>query len=807
MASWNGTAFTPTGLGSTVLCHACGEVLVPRVQDVKHWRDELNEILDVCAQRASLPVTLPHCAICARYATDNLPFEALMSLLDIMPDELIAEARATAADRLSEVPPAMRQQHVSAVTLPVLMDSPGWALVRSLVIDMADQSICQHFDDPRLSNIEEITLLGFAYGGCEVKPAFNDALFSFHGFVNVRSLIFHSTESDADMSRRFWSSPLARRLERIDGVPYFGDPVMGPLAVRELNLASLGNMPEGFSLRRLLDPAATPRLTHLTLGACFEVLVPFLQLLADESALLERIDNVTLRLSDFSGERTPLLRPAVLPASTRGVSWSSDYRHVSMIRIRSGCDLHRLYDFVDEKVDIRLGDKATDYNGLVFDWRLRDAISRRVEDLSLLLPLEIEIDEVVSFCNQFHWLKKLSLVYPFNEAELEMLLNADQVRRLEALTLLLCVDGGQWDCGGRWNEYMKANASRYRSKMSPKYLFDLAFGDRTAPIHNLSIATPSFELTRSPERIQHCDLRTATAARAFAKCNPRRPIEVLCLESDLSIGESLAKTMVSSGVLGRVYRLNLRGRLDAAAARVLAGCEQLRTVRVFSHWCFHNSPEAVQTMLHSPHLTGAWDLNLVLPDSRTLPGIETMCAESPLLDRVVALGLHGPEQSALIPGSGRLGRVRRLDESLTMRVLGDARLAAVWSDHPIGRPLRARLVEFVERTYRVNHPLEELPELQRKLATLSPGHDEDGFVQVLRTVLATAFSGKPVADGTPFVELSEPQQSTLQAIAQLDDEWWNIGGLLHSVMTSYGFPFWERECLMGYIEGSDSAIN
>jgi hypothetical protein len=197
------------------------------------------------------------------------------------------------------------------------------------------------------------------------------------------------------------------------------------------------------------------------------------------------------------------------------------------------------------------------------------------------------------------------------------------------------------------------------------------------------------------------------------------PIEVLSLESDLSIGESLATALVGSGVLGRVYRLNIQGPLDAAAARVLAGCEQLRTVRVFSHWCFDNPPEAIQAMIHSPHLTGAWDVNLSLPDSRKLPGIEAMCAESPLLDHAVALGLRGPEQSALIPGSGRLGRVRRLDEFLTIRVLGDARLATVWRDHPIGRPLRARLVDFVDRTYRVNHPLEELPELEKKLATLS----------------------------------------------------------------------------------------
>ncbi len=526
-----------------------------------------------------------------------------MSLLDVMPAELHAEALAAAAVRLSTVQPAMRQQHVSAVTLPVLMDSPGWPLVRSLVIDMANQAIHQHFDDPQLSSIVEITLLGFAYGGCEVQPAFNDALFNSRGFVNVRSLIFHSTESDADMSRRFWSSSLAQRLERINGVPYFGDPVLGPLAMRELSLASYGGIPESFTLSRLLDPAVTPQLTHLALGAYSEALPPFLQLLATDRGLLERIDNVSLRLSDFGGEQTQLLRLATLPASTRAVSWYSDYRHVSRIRLRSGCDVHTLYDFTDEKVDIRLGDRATDYSGLVFDWRLRDGMSRRVEDLSLLLPLEIDINEVVDFCNEFPGLKRLSLVYPFTEAELEALLNTERIRRLEALTLMLCVNGGQWDFGGadgsRSNEYMQANESRYQSKISPKYLFGLAFGERSASIYNLSIAAPSFDVTRSPERVQHCDLRTADAACAFAECDSRRPIEVLCFESDLSIDESLATALAASDVLGRVYRLNLRGRVAAAAARVLAGCEQLRTVRVFSHWCFHNPPEAIQAMIRA----------------------------------------------------------------------------------------------------------------------------------------------------------------------------------------------------------------
>jgi hypothetical protein len=282
---------------------------------------------------------------------------------------------------------------------------------------------------------------------------------------------------------------------------------------------------------------------------------------------------------------------------------------------------------------------------------------------------------------------------------------------------------------------------------------------------------------------------------------------VLCLESDLNVDESVANALVDSGVLRYVYRLNLLGRLDEAAARVLAGCENMHTVRVFGHWCFHNPPEAILAILHSPHLAGVWELNLSLPASQKLPGADAMCAQSPLLDHAVALGLHGPDKSTLIPASGRLGRVRRLDEWLTMHVFGDARLAAVWRDHPVGRPLRAQLVETVERTYRVDRTPEELPDLEKKLATLSPYHEEEGFVRTLSAVLATAFGGKPAADGTPFEELSTQQQIALRTIAQLDGGWWNIGALMHNVMTSYGFPFWDRDRLLQYIAGPEQASN
>jgi hypothetical protein len=699
----------------------------------------------------------------------------------------------------------MRQQQVDAVTLPVLMDSPGWPLVRSLVLDMASQEIHKHFDDPRLGAIEEITLLGFAYGGCDLQPAFYDALFNSRGFANLRTLIFHSTESGEELSRKFWASPLARRLERIDGISYFGEPIAGPLAVRELKVASYGGLPDGFSLAPLLDPAVSPRLTTLSLGAYFDGQALLLDVLAREGRFLERIDSVTLHFSDFGGKTVHLLGNATLPRAAGKVTWhTSNFHQVSLIHLRDSCDINTLFDFADETLDLRFNDQVTEYSGLVFDWGLRNQVSRRVTDLALLLPLEIDLAQVLEFCEQLPHLRQLSLIYPFTEAELEVLLGSDTIRRLEALSLFLNIGGGQWTLQ-RTNEYMKVNESRYKSRLRAAWLFDLAFGERTASIPNLSLFTASFDLARSADRIQHCEIRAVEAAHALAACNPRRPIEVLHFDYDLWVKKSVAAALAKSDLFSRVYRFSCKARVDEAAARILARCRHFRNVRDFQFFFNNNSMDTIQTLLNSPHFGGVWDVNLYLPDPWKVNGIEAVCANTPLLDRAVALELHGPDKSPLIPRSGRLGRVRRLGEWISMHVFGDARLAAVWSEHPVGRPLRARLCQFVERTYRVEHKPEDLPELARKLLSTSPFHDEMAFGLTLRALLATAFDGKPVAEKTRFADLNDQQQNALRTIAQMEADWWNMGSLVRDAIVSYGLLFWDKERLEKYIAGTEES--
>src|SRR5262249_32481929 len=158
-------------------------------------------------------------------------------------------------------------------------------------------------------------------------------------------------------------------------------------------------------------------------------------------------------------------------------------------------------------------------------------------------------------------LKKLMLVYPFDEAGLQTLLDSERIRRLQALTLVLSIEGGQWDCGGsdggHCNDYMKANVSRYESSISAGRLFDLAFGQASASVQNLSMTTRSFDLTRSADRVQHFDIRTEEAAYALAECNPRQPIEALSFDYDLRVDEPLATALAGADFLGRVYRLEI----------------------------------------------------------------------------------------------------------------------------------------------------------------------------------------------------------------------------------------------------------
>lgn len=767
--------------------------------------DELQEILSVCVERAKLPIPLPHCAICARYATDSLAFSALLSFLDVLPEKLQSEAVAIAAEQLTDVPAPMRQVSVKATTLPVLLDSPGWPLVRSLVIDMAHQKIRGHFGDSRLTKIEEVTLLGFAYGGCEVDAEFSQAFFHSAAFSSLRTLLLHSVESTESLSSAFWSSLMARQLTRVEGMPYEGEPIDGPLAVEQLKLAGCFERPlEGFSLAGLLAPETTPNLKELSLSCGYSGLIGYLECLEKEGAFLERIESVELELHESEeSDAGEFVNAGRLPSTFREVNLSRDFHHVSDFKIRSGCNSRKLYDSESEDpTDVRLFDEITDYSDLVFDWRFRDSISRRIQNLSLLLPLEIEINELLAFLQQLPELSKLSLIYPFNEKELEALVFAEQIRDLDSLTLELVVCGGRYDDR---NDYMKENEGRYESQVSVRDLFAFAFGESVASVSNLTMNSRDFELTRSPDRIQHCELRTEAAVFALAERDPTQPIDLLAFDYDLPIHEPVARALTESSLLSRVYRLTVRD-MDEAGASLFAACPQLASVRGLQFFAPRNSFEVTETVMQSPTLCGVWNVGLYLQDPRRQEGITELSAASPLLNRAVALEIHGPDDSPLIPQSGRLGRVRQLGEWIRMHVFGDSRLASVWRDHPLSRPLRAELEAFIEWTYRVSHKPDEQPELEKTLLALKPYEDKGRFKETLRDLLAVAFEGQPARDECVFVSLSPSQQSALTAISQMPGEWWNLGGIVNGLVKSYGLGFFGEKHIRKFIDEASVTV-
>ncbi len=446
------------------------------------------------------------------------------------------------------------------------------------------------------------------------------------------------------------------------------------------------------------------------------------------------------------------------------------------------CYDHRMvYDRVDAKLDMRFNDNVTFYSAFAFHWDMRSHVSRRVAEFTLVLPDGVDIAEVIQFLDDLPNLRVLSLVYSPRMDEWEALFRSPKIGALQSFSVYA--------------------AEGTPAEVPPEWLLKLAFDNKTANVHNLSLFTATFDLTRSPDRVQHLVILNAEAALALPSIKLNRPIELLMLDNSLMIDAVVASALVKSGVLSTAYRLNISGRLTDEAAQVLADCSDLRKVRVFVY--FHNKPsvDAIRTLLHSPNLVGVWDVNLLLPGpwEKNTPSAE-ICADSPFLDRVVALDIHGPDKSPLIPRSGRLGRVRRLGEGLTFSVLGDARLATAWRDAPLGVPLKAKVRDYIERTYRVEHSLDELSDLATRLISQSLG-DDNVFENALRALISTAFAGKPVAEKTPFAALNSAQQSALQAVAEVKPIFWNVGSLMKRVLLSYGFDFIDREKLCKYIDG------
>jgi hypothetical protein len=743
------------------------------------WRSDLEELLAVCERRAARAEELPHCAICARSANTSPAFEGVLSLLETLPPEKAAAALAAARGRLARLPASQRTQQVSAVTFGVLLDSPGWPLVGHLVIDLGSEESARYLSHPGLLRIEELTLLGFAYGNATPGSRFTRALLE-SSLLNVRVLRLHSADLADEDRPVFWASPFAARLERIEGVAYRGEALPHPLQATEIKLRGAWDpVEEPDGLLRLVAPGATPRLKNLDLGCYYAggAAPALLRLLAAHRGAFERIEDVSLAIYGRGDETQRLLAEANLPRTLRTVSWSWHSTHGTIFTFAG--DIHTVYGRTRGD-DVSGLDAITHYSSIVAELADVGDLSRGLREVKLIAPPEASPEEILEALGRFPALERLSLVYPFTETQLLPFLQA--VGYLSLVKLYLTMRTG---CGT--TEYIEKYADGYRSDVKPGFLLETALAAR-----ELSLYSDVLDVSRTPSGVEHLTLKSVDAVLALARLDPAVPIESLTLETRLTA--TGAGALVRSRVLSRVYRLALRQGLTDDAAMTLAGCAQVREVRSFSlagHQTI--SPTAFALMVGSPHLAGVLDLSLwTVPE-----GGDVALSAAPLLPRLVTLDLHDCESSEVLPASGRLTWLRQVSGWLTMFLLEDGRLAKRWLGSGAAGPLAARLRQFLRWVYRV--PQAKVPGL---IAALEGAQSEDATRDAIRDLVARAFGGEPVLDGTPFASLSAEQQAALRAVAGVDDDFWCVVGLLSPVFKSYGLPPYGRESLEQYIAGN-----
>lgn len=745
------------------------------------WRSDLQELLTECERRAGRAREMPHCAICARYDNASPAFEAVLSLLETLPPDQAAEALTEARARLAVVPASQRPQQVSAETFGVLLDTPGWPLVGHLVIDLASEETARFLSHPGLEGIEELTLLGFAYGNATAGSRFTEALLD-SSLLNVRSLRLHSADLAAEDLASFWASPFAARLGRIEGLTYRGEALPHPLQAAEIALSAgaWDRVEDPDCLLRLLSPKATPRLKKLGLGSYYAqgAAPALLRLLAAHRGAFERVEEVSFTVYSQGEEAQRLLAEGVLPRSVRA-SWYWQPTHGAIFTFDG--DIHTVYRPA-EGDDVSGVESITRYPQLVAELADVGDLSPRSRELKLIAPPEASPAEILEAIARFPALERLSLVYPFTEAQLPPFLEA--VPRLSGVELYLTMQTGY-----STTAYSTKRAGNYQSDAKPAFLLEAALAAR-----QLTIYSDALDVSRTPSGVEYLTLKSANAVRALAKLDPDVPIESLTLGTKLTTAG--AEALVRSGVLSRVYRLALLEGLSDEAAAALAGCSQLRGVRAFTlgdHEAV--SPAAFARLVGSPHLAGVLELSL-----GTVPeGGDAALAAAPLLPGLATLDLDDCENLRALPASGRLTRLRNVSEGLAAGVLENGRVTRHWLASGAAVPLAARMRKFLEWVYRV--PNASVPDLIAALSAASAARSEDGTRDAIRDLVARAFGGEPIPDGTLFADLGAEQQAALRAVAGVDEFFWCVAGLLSPVFESYGLPPYQREDLEGYIAG------
>jgi hypothetical protein len=744
------------------------------------WKADLEELLSICERRSGRAKQLPHCAICARYSGTSPAFEGILSLLETLPTSQRPLALAMAAERLARVPASQRSQQVTAVNFGPLLDSPGWPLVGGLIIDMGNEDTARHLSHPALAGIEELTLLGFAYGNAVAGSSFTAAVLD-SNLSSVRVLTLHSTDLADEDRTAFWSSPFAARLERIEGITYRGEALPHTLQAQEIHLCGTWDAVESFEyLLRLFEPGTTPHLQKLHLGSYYAegAATTMLQLLEDHRREVERIPELEIAVYGRHEMTQKKLRTIRWPESMRKISWSWHSSHGSILGLDG--DTHHVYR-PGQGESVAGHEAISDYPGLAIELEDVGDLSRSLRELKVIAPPTATLEELHTAVRRFEHLTRLCIVYPFTEVQLPEFLAA--VSHITQVEIYLTLKTGCFT-----TQYRQVREEAYRSDVSPRFLLKTLLQAR-----HLSIYSDVMDVSRTPTSLEHVTMKTDDAVLVLAASDPGEPIEVLTIEAKLSAAG--AEALANSTLLGRVYRLNIEEGFSDEAAAILAACPRLRGIRIL-RLSGHNkiSDEGFATLIRSPHLAGVLDLSL----GNTPEGGDIALAEAPMLPRLVDLDLHNDRESEVLPASGRLRSLRRISEWLSMSVFEDGRLAKKWLTAGTALPLHSRLQQFVGWVYRVpDAPLTEL------IPLLESCKSEDEVKERLRDVVARAFDGTPVPDGRPFVDLTPEQQATLRAIIKLDTYYWCVSGLLSPIFESYGLPRFERVHLERYIVGKD----
>ncbi|MGL6075172.1 MAG: hypothetical protein ACRC8S_13510 [Fimbriiglobus sp.] len=760
--------------------------------DTNAYHAELTEILSVCRERGTRPKSVPHCAICARYSQDTLPFETLLAFLDVLPTEYLPEALARAEQELSDVLVEHRSLNVSAITMGSLLSEPGFRLVRSLTIDMSDQQVADHFDDPRLSAIEAITLLGFAYDTCYATDDFASKLGNSSSLKNVRTLTLHSTSFQPEVSHSFLSTRMAQRLQTLDGGSYVGSPAQPLTNLREL---SMGLYEETATAEwmALLAERSTPNLQSLSISAYGKPLELLFLWLSDHPELARRC-KVSLNCSDYSGEYTGLVSQHALPEPVEKISWYSSTWKTSLVRTGNSRSPTKYLDQPLD-VDLRLQDRVQLYPSTVFDWRLREHVSRSVQEVVFLLPLDVIISKLVEGLKAFPSLTNLSLIYPFSIDQLKELIASGDLQNLDSLSIVASISGGQWNFGRVVNAFMMANEKRYQSQVPIDDYLAWFFSESPSKLPNLSLTTLALEITRDRDRLTTCEIRSSAAAVAFARHAPPLPIEHWSFDFDSDIKARAIRAMCEAKVWERIYGLSWYGDVTEEAVDLLQDEPGLRSIRRMSLSLGRDCENATRRLLTLPNWLGLWQLSLPMKAEEMLELLDL-----PVLNHLTHIGGWGQDVAKRLAETGRLARLRSVDEGLHMSIFEDARLAQRWLEFPLGRPLVAGLQAFVARMYRIEYPPSELPRIIEALRQALHGPFEELW-PALHRVFSTAFQGTPCPEGTLYVNLTPAGQAALQALREVDDGLWNYDNHIRSVVYSYGFHFWGKEVLENYILG------